>query len=185
MQEKSKHWWCSLNHAIGKRQGGAPHRVLMEDSRQEGNMIEYNTQESVQNTIWDKIHYMRFRLVEAVPICSDPMLREAFGYNTTTKTTQAILAGTYQYPPNSDQATKEICEECSCICLMIPQDLVCTHLSKEDWQQQWKGRRESTSSSEFGLHFGHYITGIQSNYISHFHTLKATLVMNRGIVLDH
>jgi hypothetical protein len=119
---------------MGKRQGRAPRRVLVEDSRQEGNMIEYNTQESVQNAIWDNIHCMRFRLAEAAPICLDPMLREAFGYIATTKMAQAILAGTYQYPPNFDQATKEICEECSRICLMIPQDLVRTHLIKEDWQ---------------------------------------------------
>jgi hypothetical protein len=125
---------------MGKRQGGASPRVLVEDSQQEGNMIEYNTQELVQNIIWDNIHCMRFRLAEAVPICSDPMLREAFGYNATTEMTQAILAGTYQYPPNFDQATKEICEECSHICLMIPQDSVRTHLSKEGWQRQWKGR---------------------------------------------
>ncbi len=117
-----------------KRQGGAPHRVLVEDSQQEGNMIEYNTQESVQNAIWDNIHCLHFRLAEAVSICSDPMLKEAFGYNATTKMVQAILVGTYQYPPNFDQVTKELCEECSRIRVMIPQDSVCTHLSKEDWQ---------------------------------------------------
>ncbi len=182
--EKSKRRWRSLNHAMGKRQGGALHRVLVEDSQQEGNMIEYNTQESVQNAIWDNIHCMRFRLTEAAPICLDPTLREAFVYNATTKTAQAILAGTYQYPPNFDQATKEICEEYSHTCLMIPQDSVCTHLSKEDWQRQWKGRWESTSSSKSGLHFSHYIAGIQSDHISHFQALKATLIMNRGIVLD-
>jgi hypothetical protein len=119
---------------MGKRQGGAPRRVLVEDSQQEGNGIEYNTQESVQNAIWDNIHSMCFRLAEAVPICLDPMLREAFGYNATTKMAQAILAGIYQYPLHFDQATKEICEECSRIRLIIPQNSVCTHHSKEDWQ---------------------------------------------------
>jgi hypothetical protein len=130
-REKSKRQWRSLNHPMGKRQGRAPRRALVEDSWQEGNMIEYNTQKSVQNAIWDNIHRMCFRLAEAAPICLDPTLREAFGYNATTKMAQAILAGTYQYPPNFDQATKEICEECSCICLMIPQDSVRAHLSKE------------------------------------------------------
>ncbi len=51
VQEKSKCQWRSLNHAMRKRQGGAPRRVLVEDSQQEGNMIEYNTQESVQKAI--------------------------------------------------------------------------------------------------------------------------------------
>ncbi len=30
----------------------------------------------------------------------------------------------------------------------------------------------------------HYIAGTQSDHISHFHALKATLIMKRGIVLD-
>ncbi len=58
-----------------------------------------------------------------------------------------------------------------------------TH-TKEDWQHQWRGRRELTSSLESGLHFGHYIAGISSDHISHFHALKATLVLRRGIVLE-
>jgi hypothetical protein len=66
---------------------------------------------------------------------------------------------------------------------MIPKDSVSTHLSKEDWQHQWKGCRESTLSSKSGLHFGHYIAGIQSDHISHFHALKAALIMKRGVVL--
>ncbi len=57
-------------------------------------------------------------------------------------------------------------------------------IMKEDWKQQWKGRRESTSSSESGLHFGHYIAGCKLNRIAYFHALKATLVVQRGKVLD-
>jgi hypothetical protein len=135
-QEKSKSHWRRLNHAMGKRRGGAPWRVLVEDSKQEGAMVEYNTQETVQNAIWDNIHQLRFRLAEPVPICSDPLLREAFGYNLATNMADVILAETYVYPPNFDQATREICKECACIRLMIPKDSVSTHLSKEDWQYQ-------------------------------------------------
>jgi hypothetical protein len=67
---------------------------------------------------------------------------------------------------------------------MIPKDTISTHVTKEDYQRQWKGHRESTSSLISGKHFAHYITGIQSDHISHFHALKATLIMKRGIVLD-
>ena len=67
---------------------------------------------------------------------------------------------------------------------MIPKDTISTHVTKEDYQRQWKGRRESTSLSISGKHFGHYIVGTQSDHISHFHTLKATLIMKLGIGLD-
>jgi hypothetical protein len=67
---------------------------------------------------------------------------------------------------------------------MILQDSLETLITKEDWQRQWRGWRESTSSSESGLHFDHYIAGISSDHISYFHALKATLVLCRGIILE-
>jgi hypothetical protein len=112
------------------------------------------------------------------------MLHEAFGPNAITDTAHTILAGTCVYPPDFDQATREICKECVCICMMILQDSVSIHISNEDWQRQWKGRQESTLSLELGLHFGHYIVGTQFEHTSHFHALKATLVMKRGTVLN-
>jgi hypothetical protein len=67
---------------------------------------------------------------------------------------------------------------------MITKDTISTHVTKEDYQCQWKACRESTSSLISGKRFGHYIAGTQSDHISHFHALNATLVTNRGIVLD-
>jgi hypothetical protein len=84
---------------------------------------------------------------------------------------QQILDGMYPYPPDFDQATKEICEECARIRMMIPQDSLNTTIIKNDWKQRWKGHRESTSLSESGLHFGHYIVGCNSDHVSYFHAL--------------
>ena len=44
--------------------------------------------------------------------------------------------------------------------------------------------KEDTSSSVSGLHFGHYKASTHSAILSHFHALKATLLMKRGIVLE-
>ena len=57
-------------------------------------------------------------------------------------------------------------------------------MSKEDYVAHWKRAKEETSSSRSGLHFGHYMAGIESEYISHFHNLKATLIFHHGLVLD-
>ena len=137
----------------------------------------------MQQAIFDNIHRKRFFLAEAAPACNG-MLRGLFGYNATTITSQRILAGTYVYPADFDQATKEICKACARIRLMVPKNSLNLSVSKQDWTSQWKGRRESTSSSESGLHFGHYIAGCESDHIALFHALKATLVINRGIVLE-
>jgi len=54
----------------------------------------------------------------------------------------------------------------------------------EDYVANWKRAKEETSSSRSGLHFGHYMAGIESEYISHFHALKAALIFHHGLVLD-
>ena len=96
-REKSKSLWRQLNHFMGKHQGGAPRRVLVEEG-QEGNLVEYNTQELMQQAIFDNIHWKWFVLAKAAPICKGN-LRGTFGYNATTDTATSILAGTYEYPP--------------------------------------------------------------------------------------
>jgi hypothetical protein len=167
---------------MGKPRNGRARWVLVEDEEQ-GTLTEHITQESVQEAIFDNIHRKWLFLAEAAPACNGP-LQGLFGYNAVTLTAQQILDGSYPYPLEFDQATKEICEECACIRMIIPQDSLHTTFTKNDWKWQWKGRRESTSSSESGLHFGHYIAGCDSNHVSFFHAFKATLIVKRGIVLE-
>jgi hypothetical protein len=89
------------------------------------------------------------------PICTGN-LRGKFGYNAITRTAMAILNETYKFPPDFDQATKEICEECARIREMIPINSMDIIITKEQWRRQWKGQRKATLSLESGLHFGHY-----------------------------
>ncbi len=57
-------------------------------------------------------------------------------------------------------------------------------MTKEDYVAHWKQAKEETSLSRSGLLFGHYIAGIESDYISHFHALKANLIFHHGLVLN-
>ncbi len=168
---------------MGKARGGSVCHVLVDSGDQSGLLTENVTQETVQEAIFNNIHRKRFFLAESAPICTGN-LRGRFGYNAVTKTAKAILNGKYKYPPEFDQATKKICEECACIREMIPIDSMDTIIAKEQWRSQWRGRHELTLSSESGLHFGHYIAGLQSDHSSYFHALKATLIIRRGVVLD-
>jgi hypothetical protein len=56
---------------------------------------------------------------------------------------------------------------------------------RENHRTHWHQAKEETSSSCSGLHFGHYKAGSLSDYIHHFHTLKETLLLHHGLVLDH
>ncbi len=95
-----------------------------------------------------------------------------------------MLGGTYVYPNNFDEAMKKICQEGAAIRALIPLELLNALLTKEDWRHQWRGRHKSTSSSKSGLHLGQYLVGFKLNHISHFHALKASLIIKRGIVLE-
>jgi len=111
-------------------------------------------------------------------------MREAFGYLATTIAARQVLAGTYQFPPDFDEATKELCVACAAIRLGVPANSVDTKIKREEWMERWLKAREKTSSSESGLHFGHYKAGAQSPIISHLHALKASLAMRKGIALN-
>ena len=94
-------------------------------------IIEYDTQDTMQNAIWDNIHRKRFHLAEDAPICKGD-LRDDFGYNAVSPIAQAVLDGTYQYPPDFDQATKELCEECARIWLIVPKNSIRTAINKDE-----------------------------------------------------
>jgi hypothetical protein len=111
-REKDRSFWRRINYSIEKARGGSVWRVLVESGDQEGILTEYTTAESVQEAIFTHIHRKHFFLAENALICSG-RFRGRFGYNAVTKTAQAILDGTYVYPPNFGPATKEICEECT------------------------------------------------------------------------
>ncbi len=96
-----------------------------------------------------------------------------------------IPEGRHDYPDDFNQATKELYKECALIQKIIPKNLVIIKITKEDIRAHWKHAKEETSLSCSGLHFGHYIAGIESDYVSHFHALKATLLLHHGLVLKH
>ena len=99
-------------------------------------IIEYDTRDTMQQAIWDNIHHKRFHLAEDAPICKG-QLWEDFGYNAVSPVAQAILEGTYQFPADFNQATKELCEECAWIRTVIPKNSIRTIINKDEWRGNW------------------------------------------------
>jgi len=73
----------------------------------------------------------------------------------------------YDFPPDFNQATKEILQECAAIRLKIPKSLVNATITKEDWDNHWSRAKEETSSSLSRRGFGHYKAGLRSDYIKY------------------
>ena len=180
-REKEKCKWNRIKYVLGKQRAGACFKVQIE--LEDGTMKEVSSQEEVQQAIWDNVHMKRFYLAEEAPICNGE-LRGMFGYNATTITARRILRGTFVYPPEFDEATKEILQECAAIRLLVPKDSVSTTITLEDWVAHWSKAREETSSSISGRHFSHYIAGLGSEHIAFLQSLFATLILKRGIVLE-
>ena len=67
-QEKLRLFWRKLNYSCGKKRGGSLTSIQVEGEND--TVVEYNTQESVENAIWDNIHLNGFYLAEAAPICN-------------------------------------------------------------------------------------------------------------------
>jgi hypothetical protein len=96
-----------------------------------GTVEEISGKEDLHEAIWENIHRKCFYLAEEAPMCSS-QLRGIFGYNSISPTANAILEGTYAYPPEFDEATTEILKECALIRIRVPKNSVTTTISPED-----------------------------------------------------
>ncbi len=155
--------------------------VQVEDGA--GGVLDFNTEEAVQDAIFNEVHRKRYNLAKEAPICQGT-LRGQFGYTATSPTARSVLDGTYDFPPDMDDATRELFEEIAHICSKVPLDSNNGLILQERWQQRWKKVKEDTSSSQSGLHFGHYIAGTDCNYILQFHALLVLLALKKGIALE-
>ena len=176
-RERSRTRWRRLKGAMAGQRGQSVQRVQAED--ESGTVVEFSDQSGIENAIWSNIHHRRFYLAEEAPICQPP-LRDEFGYCAQTTAGRAVLAGTYEFPPQTDPATRELLEEVQRIREIIPADSVSTLITGSQWSEYWKKAREETSSSESGLHFGHQIASAHSPLLSHLHATRCSIALRRG-----
>ncbi len=102
-------FWRRLNFALGKHIRGRSVRAVQVEDGASG-VIDYKTEEGVQEEIFNEVHQKRYNLAEDAPICQGE-LRGQFGFILTSPTTKTVLDGTYNFPPNMDAATRELFEE--------------------------------------------------------------------------
>ena len=149
----------------------------------ERGVLDFDTEEAVQEAIFNEVHQKRYNLAKKAPICQGA-LRGQFGYKATSPTARSVLDGTYEFPPEMDAATRELFEEIVHIRGMMPLDSVNGLISLECWQQQWKKVKEDMSSSQSGLHFGHSIADTDCDYISQLGALQVLLALKKDIALE-
>jgi len=94
----------------------------------------------------------------------------------------AILEGSYNCPPGTDEFTKQFIKALQWPSL-CPQ-LISSILTPEAFCAHWKWAHECTSSSYLGLHFGHYKAAAFNPSLAHLHARFTQLVFMTGISLS-
>jgi hypothetical protein len=87
----------------------------------------------MHKAIWSNIHRKQFYLAEISPICNSP-LREIFGYNADREAGEEVLAGTFDYGEDFEEATHNIYHEVALIWEIVPKDLIEEIVRKRDWE---------------------------------------------------
>jgi hypothetical protein len=118
---------------LGKHiRGRSVRAVQVEDGA--GGVIDYDTEETVQQVIFNEVHCKWYNLAEEAPICQGGQ-RGQFSYTSTLPTTKTVLDGTHNFPMDMDEATRELFEEIAQVRTIVPLDSVTGVISRECWQQ--------------------------------------------------
>ncbi len=80
-----------------------------------GGILKHSTQDTVEQTIFSKIHNKQYTKAGEAPICHGQLF-EDFCYTANTPALRAVLDGTYMVPQDSDTANWELFEEIAAIC---------------------------------------------------------------------
>ncbi len=180
-QEQLHDFWQKLNYVMGKKKAHSAMSIQVENC--EGAIMEHRTQDKVEQTIFSEIHEKWYTLAGKAPICNGELF-EHFGYTANMPASKAVLDGTNEAPANSDTAKIELFDEIAAICRLVPASSISIAITPEQWRQYWKIVNKETSSLESGIHFGHYIVGIKSNIISHYHTARVLVTLAHAIQLE-
>ena len=103
--EKYRAHWRRLNYGMRKSYGRSA-RVVSEKN-DDGEIVEYEGQKTIEYAIWSNIHDERFYVAEHAPICQD-RLRGEFGYQSDTPAARRVLDSTSNYTEDFDPPTKEL-----------------------------------------------------------------------------
>jgi hypothetical protein len=180
-QEHQREFWWKLNYVTGKKRTQSATTIQVK--AEGGAIMERNTQDTVDQSIFREVHEKRYTLAGEAPICNGTLFQE-FGYTAKTHASKAVLDDTYVAATNIDSTTTELFTGIALICHLVPKNSVSITITPEQWHQYWKAVNEETSSLESGLHFGHYIVGCKSDLISHYHAERVTVTLAHAILLE-
>ena len=94
------------------------------------------------------------------------------------------MLGRYDFPPDTDPATKLLLEEAAHTFGKLSAEEVSTYVTVDDFQYYWRRQNERISSSFSGLHMGHYKAAAYSRRLAALHAAKLTACAKKGVPLE-
>ena len=161
-----------------KRSGGKVFSVETEND--DGTRTQHTTQEAISKVAGQTIGE-RYRLAFSAPIMSNPELIRSVGLTGNGPDVDAILNGTFEFPPGTDEYTKLLMLEAAVIFCSIGGEQIEDWVTRDDFQQFWLHAREATESSKSGRHFGHYKSAAHDNTLSQHHATRLNTIHELGI----
>ena len=164
----------NIKRMQGKLHRNATTQVFVND--QDGRRL-VTTKEAIENACIDE-NISRFTQSKDTPPMQEPLL-SALGDLADTPEADAILDGTYTFPPDTDYYAKLFFQE-----LRMPDNIRNNPMPQDDVtpaanRQAWQRQNEAVSSEPEGLTFSHYKAGALDPTINEFDALI------RGIPYKH
>ena len=141
-----------IQNMLHKNKGTSVTKVTKVDPITE-EVTEYTSRKEVEQA--NLVHLPELYLSADDTTLRQPPLLDEFGYTGDTKAGDEVTTGTYIPPEGTDEYTK-LFLKCSRRPAHVPDLKISDKFSTKSYIKRWKSRREKTSSSQSGRHFGHY-----------------------------
>jgi hypothetical protein len=132
-REHQQYFWWKLNYVTGKKKTHSTTTIQVE--RQGGTIMECTMQDTVEQSIFSKVHGKQYTLAGEARICNGALFQD-FGYTANTPpASRAVIDRTYVVPADSDSDTKELFTKIAAIDKLIPENSVSITITPEQWMQ--------------------------------------------------
>ena len=142
-REASVKRWRRVHRTTKRDRGQACLTVRVQT---EEGVDEIKTKDGVFATVSENLAE-RFRLAFSAPACQPGQLFDDIGFLGDTEAASRILENTYEYPPDTDPATKLLLQEAASMYARMTDEEVATFVTAEGFQYYWQRVNERISSS--------------------------------------
>jgi hypothetical protein len=147
----------------------------------EGGHIKYKTKDGVFEAV-SPITQERFQSA-LVAQCHQGTFFQDVGHLGDGPAAQQILDGTYEYPLDLDQATRQLFEEAAATYAAFSPSKIAIFINPEDFTHFWQMACEHSGTSYSGLHYDHYIAASYCLELSLLHAVKLSICARNGVPL--